>query len=435
MLTREELKRVRTVLTYVAGVSVVICIIILLFFRSDLFGHLLAKIVSILTPFIYGGAIAYLLRPLCLGIERLLNRIFRRGKEEKHTGVIRVCAIVISLVLMFLVIVLLIMAVLPELVTSITVLIGQLPDTVVRLHGWIGQFDKGGISHEIVFYIQNVLDTLGGRLENFLQTDVLPNLESLISSLTTGFMGIINILSDFLIGCIISAYLLGSWEKFTAQGKLIVYGLFPKRAADWIRREVHYTDKMFGGFIHGKLLDSLIIGVICFIFVSIVNMPYGLLVSVIVGVTNIIPFFGPYLGAIPSALLILTVSPGKCILFVVFIIILQQIDGNVIGPTILGDRLGISAFWILFSILIFSSLWGVAGMILGVPCFGVIYDLIRRYIFKCLRRRKEDKMIDEYHDRFGEEEKEQKKTKKKEKKEKKKAKAEGKLEAEAATKD
>ena len=168
---------------------------------------------------------------------------------------------------------------------------------------------------------------------------------------------------------------------------------------------------MFSGFIHGKVLDSLIIGVICLIFTLAVRMPYAVLISVIVGVTNIIPFFGPYIGAIPSALLVLTVSPVKCIVFVVFIIVLQQLDGNYIGPRILGDRLGISGIWILFSIMVFSSLLGFVGMLVGVPVFAVIYDLIRRGIYRLLNMRGEEKRIAVYETTYHPGEKDGKKQK------------------------
>ena len=158
---------------------------------------------------------------------------------------------------------------------------------------------------------------------------------------------------------------------------------------------------MFIGFITGKLLDSAIMGGICFVFCWAVGMPYTVLVSVIVGVTNMIPFFGPYLGAIPSAILILTESPYKCVLFLVFIIILQQIDGNVIGPHILGDKLGLSGFWVLFAILFFGSLWGLVGILIGVPLFAVIYDLAQKLIALCLQKRRQTKLLEDYREQFS----------------------------------
>ena len=190
--------------------------------------------------------------------------------------------------------------------------------------------------------------------------------------------------------------MLASWEKFGAQAKIMLYGLVSEKPADWIYNEMKLTNSLFGGFISGKLVDSAIIGVICFVVCMLLNMPYALLVSVIVGITNIIPFFGPYLGAVPSAILILTESPYKCVVFIIFIIILQQIDGNVIGPKILGDKIGVSSFWILFAILFFGSYWGVIGMIVGVPLFGVIYDLAKRIIRFGLNKHGREDMMEEY---------------------------------------
>ena len=152
-------------------------------------------------------------------------------------------------------------------------------------------------------------------------------------------------------------------------------------------KEARYIHKVFGGFIIGKIVDSIIIGILCFLGLSVMNMPYTLLVSVIVGVTNVIPFFGPFIGAIPSALLILLVSPIQCLYFLIFILVLQQFDGNILGPKILGDTTGISSFWVLFSILLFGGLLGFVGMIVGVPIFAVFYRLLGDFINGLLEKK------------------------------------------------
>ena len=306
----------------------------------------------------------------------------------------------LSLILMLVFLTLLVLAVLPELINSISRLLSQLPSALDQFEIWIQSLDKGDISHEIVTSIETTLDTLSENLTSFLQTDLLPYLQTIVSDVTSSFMDILNIVKNFGLGCIISAYILGSWERFCMQIKLIVYAVFPKRAADWIREEIHYTDRMFSGFIHGKLLDSLIIGISCFIFCTIVRMPYTMLITIIIGVTNIIPFFGPYLGAIPSAVLVLTVSPSKCLLFVVFIIVLQQIDRNLLNPRILGNKLGLSSFWILFSILFFGSMWGFIGMLVGTPLFAVLYDLIRRLTVFLLNKRGQHSLEEEYRKKY-----------------------------------
>ena len=409
-------KRFRNLLLTVGAVVAVICLVIMFFFRHSAFTGLTARLASILSPFICGAVIAYILLPVCRIIERWLARLIGKISKKDHSGLIRLCAIVLSLVLMLFVILFLLLMILPELINSISGIVSQLPDVVQRFSDWIAALDTGDpAAHEIVSGVQDVTETVTDYLQNFLQKTVLPNLQTLITGITSSFMGILNVVKNFGLGCIISAYFLGSWEKFAAQGKLAVYAIFPQRAADWIRKEVHYTDRMFNGFIHGKLLDSLIIGILCFIFCAVTNMPYAVLISVIVGVTNIIPFFGPYLGAIPSAILVLTVSPVKCLVFLIFVILLQQFDGNILGPSILGDQLGISGFWILFSILFFGSVWGLIGMLIGVPVFAVLYDLIRSFLTMCLQKRGRTDLVDSYHEKFSEKEKKKKKEKKKDK--------------------
>jgi len=200
----------------------------------------------------------------------------------------------------------------------------------------------------------------------------------------------VGVLKNIFLGVLISIYMLASRKLFARQAKLLLRGVFPKRWADAVETEVRYADRMFNGFLMGKLLDSAIIGVICFVVTTILRFDMAILISVIVGVTNIIPFFGPFIGAIPCALLLLLKSPWQCLIFLIFIVILQQLDGNVIGPKILGNTTGVSSFWVLFSILLFGGLWGVFGMIVGVPLFAVIYDIARKLIYRGLKRHQQE---------------------------------------------
>ena len=395
-----ELKQVQKLILTVALLTFVICLITVLFFKPEVIAGIFSKILGIIEPFLWGGAIAYLLNPICKFFEKYLGAADRKIGKRTHPGIVRMGSILLSLAVLLAVLILFIMAVLPQVITSISDLVSRLPAAVESFQAWIDSLDSGDMSHEAIVAIQETVNTLSKRLESFLQTDLLPTLQTLVPNVTSSFMSILTVLKNFGLGCIIAAYLLGERERFKAQAKMVIYGLCSEQRADWIRRELHITDAMFSGFIYGKLLDSLIIGILCFVFVTMMQMPYAVLVSVIVGVTNIIPFFGPYLGAIPSALLILTVSPGKCLVFLIFIILLQQFDGNILGPAILGDRLGISGVWILFSILFFSSLWGLTGMIIGVPVFAVLYDLIKRFIVGCLKRRSKENLAEEYERDF-----------------------------------
>ena len=376
------------------------CLVALAFFRTELFIKTAKNLVSILTPFVYGFAIAYLLHPLA----RLLETWFLRflGKDSpKLRSRIRLLSVLLSLALLFFALIALLLLMLPQIIASLNSIASRLPRVIDEYQAWLSGFVSDDTSEEVVGYANQVLDTVSRKLLEYLQTSLLPSLQTTVNRVTSSFMGILDVVKNFGLGCIISVYFLGSWEKFGMQAKLLVYSLFPRRAADWIRSEAHFTDRMFSGFIIGKIVDSLIVGVICFIGCNLFRFPYSMLVSVIVGVTNVIPFFGPYLGAIPSTLLILTESPLKATAFFAFVMVLQQVDGNVIGPRILGDRLGISSFWILFSILFFGAVWGLPGMLVGAPVFAVLYDIARKLIHLGLKERGCEDLAEEYRQKYG----------------------------------
>jgi predicted PurR-regulated permease PerM len=221
---------------------------------------------------------------------------------------------------------------------------------------------------------------------SWVQTTLLPSLGSVVSNVTTGVAYVVKAVYNLIIGIIVSIYILGSYESFSAGARRLSYSLFGIEGAEKLRDGLAFTDKTFMGFINGKLLDSAIIGLICYIVCASLNMPYALLVSVIVGVTNIIPFFGPLIGAIPATIIILMVDPLKAFIFVVFVIILQQVDGNFIGPKILGNSVGINGFWVMFSIIVGAGLFGFWGMLLGVPVFVVIQALFDKAVVRKLQR-------------------------------------------------
>ena len=399
-----EKRKHKQVLLFIASATAVICLVILFFFKTGIFLSAASTLLDILMPFIFGAVIAYLLRPVCLAIERFLRNLFDPKSTGKRAGLLRLIAILLSLALLLVALFLLIMAVLPELIRSIGSIITQIPGALESFSKWLSSLDTGsGLSHEIVTEVQNAAGTLSTSMTDLMESKVLPYLQTLVSGVTNSFRGIIDVVKNFGLGCIISAYFLGSWEKFADQGRLVLYALFPKHAADFLCGELRFANRKFSGFVRGQLLDSMMIGIICFVFTMIAGIPYAVLVSVVVGVTNMIPFFGPYLGAIPSALIIFTVSPGKCIMFVVLIIILQQIDGNIISPKILGDKVGLSGFWILFSILLFGALFGLVGMLIGVPLFAVIYDLIGKLVSRGLKKHGQVHMEEEYRARFSKE--------------------------------
>ena len=399
----------RIILLYCAAITAVICAVILLFFRNSVFTDAINLLISVLEPFLYGFVIAYILRPACLTIERFLHNLFtgkrksaagQQEREGKPSGAVRAISVTLSILFMFAVITLLLVAVLPEMINSISSLVEQIGPAIDRFQEWLAGLDQSDMSHELVENINNVVQTFSDWVKNFLSTDLLPTLQTTLTGLTSSFMSILEVLKNFGLGCIVAIYLLADWERFVARAKLLAYGLLPVDAANWLRDELKLVNTMFGGFISGKLICSLIVGLICFIFMSITRMPYAMLISVLIGTTNIIPFFGPYIGAIPSVFMLLTVSPAICFVFLIFLIILQQFDGNILSPKILGNKLGISGFWILFSILFFGALFGIIGMLIGVPMFAVLYDLLKRFISRKLQGKGQSAMLEQYQNEY-----------------------------------
>ena len=368
-----------------------------LIYRFQGFGDAISKLTGILMPFIYGAVIAYLLKPVCNCVEDFLRRLL----PEKMGTVANMLAVTVSLLFGILVVYALIMMIVPQLITSVTTLYYTARNNLNDFVDWASHQEIIASNQKLLDFIETSYDNLQDMLDNIVRTKLVPSMQSLLSGAALGVMSFVTFLKNIIIGVIVSVYLLASRKKFGQQCKMILYSLIKPRWADIILEEILYADKMFGGFINGKILDSAIIGVLCYIACLIFKFPSALLVSVIIGVTNVIPFFGPFIGAIPATLLILIQNPIKALWFVLFVLVLQQVDGNIIGPKILGNTTGLSSFWVLFAILLFGGLWGFVGMIIGVPLFAVIYDVIKKLVFHGLNRNDESGMVNLYHDAFG----------------------------------
>lgn len=368
-----------------------------LIYRFQGFGDAISKLTGILMPFIYGAVIAYLLKPVCNCVEDFLRRLL----PEKMGTAANMLAVTISLLFGILVVYALIMMIVPQLITSVTTLYYTARNNLNDFVDWASHQEIIASNQKLLDFIETSYDNLQDTLDNIVRTKLVPSMQSLLSGAALGVMSFVTFLKNIIIGVIVSVYLLASRKKFAQQCKMILYSLIKPRWADIILEEILYADKMFGGFINGKILDSAIIGVLCYIACLIFKFPSALLVSVIIGVTNVIPFFGPFIGAIPATLLILIQNPIKALWFVLFVLVLQQVDGNIIGPKILGNTTGLSSFWVLFAILLFGGLWGFVGMIIGVPLFAVIYDVLKKFVFHGLRRNEEMELVTTYHDNFG----------------------------------
>lgn len=359
-----------------------------LIFHGERFVSKINEFIVIASPIIYGIVVAYLLTPVVNSLEiKLLKPAFSHGNgmNSSKQKWMRVISVTLTMILLIFIIYIFFSILIPNIVTSIKSISYQFPYYVKNLTYWINKFLER--NPDIEKLVIQLVDMYSEELSNYLNNSIIPQLESILKTVSLSLINVLMVLWDFIIGLIIAIYVLFSKETFSSQSKKVTYALFSTTNANHIIRNVRFVSDTFIGFISGKIVDSIIIGIICFAGTSLLKMPYALLISVIVGVTNIIPFFGPFLGAIPSAILILMVNPIKCIYFIIFILFLQQLDGNVIGPKILGQSTGLSSFWVIFSITIFGGILGIPGMIIGVPFFAVIYTGVRHVVERSLKKK------------------------------------------------
>lgn len=364
---------------------------IVLFFIIYRFNDILElckKFLGILSPILWGLLLAYILSPIIRFLDdklfhKLAVKIFG-SDENKVLKYSRVFSLITASIFLLFIVLAFFWFVLPAVISSIDGIIQSIPDYFKSMKEWIAS--AFGKNENLRNVILDNFDTMKTAVLVWINESVSPGMNDFIVTLSTGLMGFFKTIVNIILGFIVAIYVLMGKEKFGAQAKKILYAFVKPDKAKIILDNVKYTDRIFGGFLYGKVIDSLIIGIICFVFMFLFKMPYAVLISVIVGITNIIPYFGPFIGAIPSALLILLISPGKCITFIIFIFLLQQFDGNILGPKILGDKIGLRSFWVLFAILIFGGLFGFVGMLFGVPIFAILYSFINGVCKRRLER-------------------------------------------------
>jgi len=336
--------------------------------------------IGILKPVIYGLFFGYLLAPGVNRIERYVLNPFLYKKckitiNSKNKKRIRRISILLIFVGLLFVGVGLFVLVIPQLIVSISNLIQFYP---YYYENFINSIEEVFVpDFNIGVETATNLELAAKYFENFINNQVLPWIDNIFYSFPAGITGFFGMIKNIFIGAIISVYLLNSKELFIAQFKKTIYAILNVNHANNLINDLRVANQMFSGFICGTLIDSFIIGIICFIGAQLMQLPFGILVSVIIAVTNIIPFFGPYLGAVPSILLIFFVDPVKCIYFIIFIVILQNFDGNILAPKILGNHTGISGFWVVVSVLIGGGVFGIWGLVLAVPVFASLYALTR----------------------------------------------------------
>lgn len=371
-------------------VFVTFCCCILFFFmiyRYNGFAGFWKQLLGILQPIIIGLVLAYLLNPVMKFLERHIIKFLEphmksRSKAKKTSRGIAIAGSLLFLVSIF---VLLIAAIVPSIAKSIQEMTTAFPDEVNNLISWVEEFTKG--DSEAAEMASEVIEKASDTWQNFMENDLLPQAQTYLASITSGVIYGVKFVLNILVGLIVSVYVMASQETFAGQAKKIIYALFKPVRANVIIETLRKSNEIFGGFISGKLLDSAIIGVLAYIVLAIMQMPDTMLLAVIIGVTNVIPFFGPFIGAIPSFIIVVLQNPVQGLYFLIFIVVLQQVDGNIIGPKILGSSTGLSPFWVVFAILIFGGLWGFPGMLLGVPLMAVIYYIIQNLVSYFLRKR------------------------------------------------
>lgn len=381
---------IRPYLAIALTAVLVICLCIVFFFliyRYNGFAAGWKKLTAILQPIIIGIVIAYLINPIMVFFEKHLIRWIepKMKKKAKAKKLCRGIATLGALAVFILIIVVLLVMLIPQLVESIQGVATTLPSEVQHLIDKTNKYLSS--DSEAANFVEDTLIYATNYIKDWAMNDLLPKSNTYLTSITTGLINVFKVLLNIIVGLIVSVYLLFSKETFIGQFKKLTYALFKPKKANIVIQTARKSNEIFGGFISGKILDSMIIGIICYIVLLIMKMPYPVLVSVIVGVTNIIPFFGPFIGAVPSFIIIVLANPIQGLYFLIFVVILQQVDGNIIGPNILGDSTGLSPFWVIFAIMVGGGLFGFAGMLLGVPTFAVIYYIMQEILRYFLRKR------------------------------------------------
>lgn len=364
-------------------------LLIFVIFRWSEIYAAFAAILKALQSFLIGSVLAYLLAPLCNRYEAGLKKITASKPflQKRCAGF----AVFLSALTALAIIAILLLLIVPSTLESLWSIIMAVPDYVMDIISWSN--DKLTDYPEIKKYLMNIVDVVYDKFDSWTQNDLLPNVQTILSGVGSSITIFVKLLLNIVIGFIVSIYLLSSRRIFAKQAKMALYAALRPKHADMVYDEVKFADKMFSGFLRGKVLDSTIIAIICFIALSIMGVEDVMLISVIVGVTNIIPFFGPFIGAIPSALIIFISDPKQCLYFIIFILILQQFDGNILGPKCMGNNINLSPFWVLFAILLFGGLFNFVGMLIGVPLFAVIYDIIKKLVYYSLKKHGKQELL------------------------------------------
>lgn len=364
------------------------------------FSEGVGTIKTIISPFIYGFVMAYLLSPIynatVRGLYKLLGKYFKN--KQRLFSFCKLVASVVAVVCLIGAVAGLIALIVPQVIESLTGILKSLPQRLTQLSALFNDITSKMDNKRLAMKMSEIYAQVQTNLIELAQTKLLPGMGTLVGQVSTQVILTLKTMMNVMIGVMACVYMLNSKERFQGQFKKVILATLPKEKAEALFDFAKFTNRTFGGFINGKIIDSIIIGIICFILMEIFGFPYPILISAIIGITNVIPFFGPFIGAIPAAIIILLVSPIHALYFLILIFVLQQVDGNIIGPAILGNTTGIASFWVLFSIVIGGGLFGFIGMVLGVPVFAIIYYYFSRSINKRLEAKGLEFRTDSYED-------------------------------------
>ena len=377
------------------AVCLVLLVLILVLTNLSSFALLVRTLLRVASSILYGVLFAYLLNPLVRLADKLLRRPLEKlFKKKAGRRISRVVGLLFAFSVASLGIYLLIHNIAPKVGESIQDIINKMPGYYETVEKWVFSLLEDPD-------IRNIADVVMEKgydyLDSLLNENLLGRAQKVVGVVTSSVFAVFRELVSMLIGLIVSIYVLLSKDKFLAQSKKIVVALCSPETADRVMDHGRQINRIFNGFIIGKIIDSIIIGILCYIGVSALRMPYPELLAIIIGITNVIPYFGPIIGAVPCAILVVMNSPLQCLYFLIFLLILQQVDGNIIGPRILGENVGISSFWILVAISVGGGLFGFGGMLLGVPVFAVIYMIISDMVNRALKHKGQTIRTDDYY--------------------------------------
>ena len=360
-----------------------------LLFNLDKISGILIGIQRILEPFIWGFVISYLINPYIKFINKLWIKLFKRECKYWVSLLIGYITVIIILVLFF-------ASIIPQLVISLGNILSLIQD---KLNSTIDWLYKDGEKYLAEFTGGEVkVDDIVSYTTTHLKP-IFDNMADNIGKAAKVTFDFIKIVSNFTLGIIISIYMMIHRDRYIGQVKKSIIAYLPEKRSTELLEFFGKVNDTFSKFINAKIIDSIIIGILCYIGCLILRLDNSFLIAIIVGITNVIPYFGPLIGAVPCAVIVLLQSPLDMLIFIVFILVLQQFDGHVLGPKLMGDSLGLTSLWIIFAIIIMAGIFGLTGMIIGVPLFAIVYMLIKSSVYSRLTKKGLSTDTDDYIDK------------------------------------